>query len=373
MIPNRVPTHRANQGAQENDRIPIPIERDFIHGSTNAGALGALRMNMINRMNNDLDNNLLSLRLFQANQDLLLAARHDQEQRLSFARPSFTPNPGFQDLAPQLFNQRNLFAGLHAMGLKSPMVPSQPETVLSEAYQRGKEDVLRSVLQGSNADSLNMSMMPLQRFRMPTDHVDVLAANQGPVDPSSNALEALGATSIERRKKNAPYFDASSLKDPDPDVVTSRRTRGGVTEPFPEKLHRVLQEVEENGKGDIVGFLPHGRAFAIHDPQRFCKDVMPNYFKQSRLSSFQRQLNLYGFTRITSGPDAGAYYHELFLKGRPALAIHMRRVGVASATSIQRSIRPTGHSPDFYSMAAVQGGPVGPKKRSTKADTKSSS
>jgi hypothetical protein len=48
-------------------------------------------MNMINRMNNDLDNNLLGLRLFQANQDLLLAARHDQEQRLSFARPSFAP------------------------------------------------------------------------------------------------------------------------------------------------------------------------------------------------------------------------------------------------------------------------------------------
>lgn len=322
---------------------------------------------MINRMNNDLDNNLLGLRLFQANQDLLLAARHDQEQRLSFARPSFAPNhPGYQDLAPQLFNQRNLFAGLHAMGLKAPMAPIQSETVLSEAYQRGKEDLLRSVLQRSNADSLDMAMMPLQRFRMPTD--------RGPVDPSSNALEALGTTSIERRKKNAPYFDASSLKDPDPDVLTSRRTRGGVTEPFPEKLHRVLQEVEQNGEGDIVGFLAHGRAFAIHDPQRFCKDVMPNYFKQSRLSSFQRQLNLYGFTRITSGPDAGAYYHELFLKGRPALAIHMRRVGVASATSIQRSVRPSGHSPDFYNMVAVQGDPTtGSNERKTKVDTSSSS
>ena len=82
---------------------------------------------------------------------------------------------------------------------------------------------------------------------------------------------------------------------------------------------------------------------------------MPNYFKQSRLSSFQRQLNLYGFSRVTNGPDAGGYYHELFLKGRPALAVHMRRVGVTSATSNHRSIRPTGNTPDFYNMLPVQG------------------
>ena len=372
MIPNRFPTQRPNQGVQDNDRIPIPIDRDGIQGSANSGALGALRMNMFNLMNNNLDNNLLGLRLFQANQELLLAARHDQEQRLSFARPNFNPNQGFQDLPPQLFNQGNLLAGLHAMGMKTPMAPLQSESVLSEAYHRGKEDLLRSVLQGSNVDSLDMAMLPHQRFRMPTDTVDILA-NQAQVDPSSKALEALGTTSIERRKKNAPYFDASSLQDPDPQLLTNRRTRGGVTEPFPEKLHRVLQEVEENGEDDVIGFLPHGRAFAIHDPQRFCKDIMPNYFKQSRLSSFQRQLNLYGFTRITSGPDAGAYYHELFLKGRPALAIHMRRVGVASATSIQRSIRPTGNNPDFYSMSAVQGGPSGSDERLTKADTTSSS
>lgn len=39
----------------------------------------------------------------------------------------------------------------------------------------------------------------------------------------------------------------------------------------------------------------------------------------------QRQLNLYDFQRITEGPDKGAYYHELFVQGRPILSTMMKR------------------------------------------------
>ena len=125
-------------------------------------------------------------------------------------------------------------------------------------------------------------------------------------------------------------------------------------QPFPEKLHRMLREVEQEGKSDVIGFFAHGRAFAVHDPDRFIAEVMPKYFKQSRLSSFQRQLNLYGFTRITSGPDAGGYYHELFLKGRPNLVIHMRRVGLPQGED-RRKMRAKNvkSEPNFYAMGSV--------------------
>jgi len=57
--------------------------------------------------------------------------------------------------------------------------------------------------------------------------------------------------------------------------------------------------------------MPHGRAFHVHLPEKFVVDVMPKYFRHTRLSSFQRQLSLYGFTRLArKGPDRGAYYHE---------------------------------------------------------------
>jgi hypothetical protein len=108
----------------------------------------------------------------------------------------------------------------------------------------------------------------------------------------------------------------------------SRRMRGGVIEPFPEKLHRLLLEVEAAGRSDIISFVANGRAFAIHMPDKFFKDIVPLYFRQSRLSSFKRQLNLYGFELINTGPARGGYFHELFVKDRSDLCRKMRRVAV---------------------------------------------
>ena len=90
------------------------------------------------------------------------------------------------------------------------------------------------------------------------------------------------------------------------------RGRGGVKHPFPAKLHQVLEDMEKNGHENIMGWMPHGRSFMVKDPKEFIKDYMPTYFNQHKLASFQRQLNLYGFKRLTGqGPDHGSYYHGM--------------------------------------------------------------
>jgi len=70
--------------------------------------------------------------------------------------------------------------------------------------------------------------------------------------------------------------------------------RGGIYDPFPSKLHRMLDEIASEGLDHIVGWMPHGRSIKIHKPKEFADLIMHRYFNQSKYTSFQRQLNLYG-------------------------------------------------------------------------------
>lgn len=129
---------------------------------------------------------------------------------------------------------------------------------------------------------------------------------------------------------------------------TRKGPRGGVVTPFPEKLFAMLNRIQEDGHADVVSWQPHGRCFVVHRPEVFVASVMPMYFKQTKLTSFQRQLNLYGFARLTSGRDKGGYYHQLFLRGRPSLLKEMLRTKV-KGTRIKAASSPDAE-PDFYSM-----------------------
>jgi hypothetical protein len=78
---------------------------------------------------------------------------------------------------------------------------------------------------------------------------------------------------------------------------------------------------------------------------------MPRYFRQTKLTSFQRQLNLYGFARLTRGSDSGGYYHELFLRGKTFLCKHMVRTKV-KGTKFKAASSPE-QEPDFFVLPPV--------------------
>jgi hypothetical protein len=78
----------------------------------------------------------------------------------------------------------------------------------------------------------------------------------------------------------------------------------------------------------VISWLPHGRAFRVLNPKLLVKELLPVYFNQSRYSSFQRQLHMYNFQRITQGLDKGAYHHPYFLRGEPNLCMKMHRTRI---------------------------------------------
>jgi len=101
---------------------------------------------------------------------------------------------------------------------------------------------------------------------------------------------------------------------------------------------------------DIISWQPHGRCFVVHKPDEFAK-LLPQFFKLSKIASFQRQLNLYGFVRLTANLDKGGYYHERFLRGRPDLLWTIPRAKV-KGTKVRAKSNPR-QEPDFWSMEWV--------------------
>ena len=94
-----------------------------------------------------------------------------------------------------------------------------------------------------------------------------------------------------------------------------KRNRSSTMSTFPSKLYTMLTDAEKLDFESIVSWQPNGKCFMVHDPSEFVEKVMSSYFKQTKYKSFQRQLNIYGFQRIASGPFEGSYCHPLFIRG----------------------------------------------------------
>ena len=108
----------------------------------------------------------------------------------------------------------------------------------------------------------------------------------------------------------------------------------------------MLDAMETTGDKSIVCWQPHGKAFMVHKPKDFVQEVMSHFFNQTKYASFQRQLNLYGFSRLTHGPDKGAYYHNCFVRGKRHLCKGMIRQKI-KGTKVRKSLSPE-DEPNFY-------------------------
>ena len=73
----------------------------------------------------------------------------------------------------------------------------------------------------------------------------------------------------------------------------------------------------------ILSWTPTGDALVIHDTEEFTKRLLPLYFKHSNLSSFVRQLNTYGFSKLESG--AWVFGHPHFRRGELDSLSHIQR------------------------------------------------
>mmetsp|Transcript_48414 Transcript_48414/g.89796 ORF Transcript_48414/g.89796 Transcript_48414/m.89796 type:complete len:421 (-) Transcript_48414:201-1463(-) len=172
---------------------------------------------------------------------------------------------------------------------------------------------------------------------------------------SSSSLVRPNPPSLqEQMSASSPLSCSSSVADDYPETSMPQhrhddgfppKGKGGVVKAFPIKLHDML---DDESLDEIVSWQSHGRCFVVRDHKRFASEVMPQYFKQTKFASFQRQLNLYGFQRFTQGQDKNGYYHEYFLRGQRHLCSSMIRMKV-KGTKVRKATQPE-KQPNFYAM-----------------------
>jgi HSF-type DNA-binding len=188
------------------------------------------------------------------------------------------------------------------------------------------------------------------RYRPSTSRVDLLPSLQPFILWLSHDACLLPYIVYQDHSEKGAEWIATRLQEME--EATPKKSHGGTKETFPLKLHDMLDGVNDSGHSSIVRWLAHGRAFKVFDKDRFETVVLPRYFRfQSTFASFQRQLNIYGFTRLTGGRDKNAYYNEMFLRGRRDLCRLIPRNRSAPFMK-RRSFDPTSE-PDFSRMRAL--------------------
>lgn len=131
-------------------------------------------------------------------------------------------------------------------------------------------------------------------------------------------------SSCENAKESSillTYRDYSKVPKPEMDVDEDNHIMKLFK--FPQRLHEILSKPEFQ---NIICWLPHGRSWKIIDPKEFEKQVLPQYFLHTSFSSFTRQVNGWGFRRVT----INQYYHEMFLRGMPHVSKKMKRLNKKS-------------------------------------------
>lgn len=81
------------------------------------------------------------------------------------------------------------------------------------------------------------------------------------------------------------------------------------------KLWKIINDPRSD---DLISWSDNGQSFMILDPPRFAGELS-KYFKHNNLSSFIRQLNMYGFKKVAAieNQEDLHFYHPDFVKNEP--------------------------------------------------------
>eukprot|EP00816_Leptocylindrus_hargravesii_P012743 CAMPEP_0196823248 /NCGR_PEP_ID=MMETSP1362-20130617/86710_1 /TAXON_ID=163516 /ORGANISM="Leptocylindrus danicus, Strain CCMP1856" /LENGTH=805 /DNA_ID=CAMNT_0042203063 /DNA_START=43 /DNA_END=2460 /DNA_ORIENTATION=- len=186
----------------------------------------------------------------------------------------------------------------------------------------GTSDLLRTLQRNKSSLDARPSALAASSMGALNEYPSAATSSLNAFDPSSSFLDNSDLQSVASERLantlSIPRFDGS-VADPNVNRFS-----------FPMKLHDMLSRVEYS---HIICWLDNGKAWMVLDQTNLEKQVLRRYFRHGKYSSFSRQVNGWGFMRITSGDQRNAYYHELFVRDNPRQCMLMRRQYATTATT----------------------------------------
>jgi len=134
------------------------------------------------------------------------------------------------------------------------------------------------------------------------------AAKGGPNPNHAVSPSAAGPWRCKSLSQSQIVANAAALKGPAQQLLRPL--------PFPFKLYEMVNNTE-GSYADSISWFPDGSGIQINNKERFVI-YASFFFNLSAFSSFTRQLNLYGFTRIDRKMHHLGFHHPFFQRGREA-------------------------------------------------------
>ena len=203
---------------------------------------------------------------------------------------------------------------------RRPILPKDYTSLVPTAYELSDllaAEVHEHRLMPNQCSTIQQHLNPIQLHHEAIhsfeEHQNLvqIGAETGSEDiPSASELSDMFVAEIEEEDRQCCVsLVTDSSSEAVPEKVNQEHS-------FPWKLYDLIEDAERNGFSDIISWEFSGRAFKVHNHAEFFAKVMPLYFHQTKYESFRRQLNLYGFLRVSRGRHRGTYMHHCFIKGQ---------------------------------------------------------
>jgi heat shock transcription factor 1 len=122
-------------------------------------------------------------------------------------------------------------------------------------------------------------------------------------------------------------------------------------------LAKLWALVNDPSCDDLIAWDPTGGSFHVYDQSRFAREILPRYFKHNNFASFIRQLNMYGFRKISTiehgslknERDDIEFAHPSFIRGHDTLLELIKR----RAPDNQQKINIPSTKPELPSSSAA--------------------